>query len=245
MVRTLNELAQVRDSEFGRPQPRHGLKLLHWFANECVSFDNGNNMLSECDPDNGDFGFHKFSNKFKGNKLLDDKNCLYYVVGNRNFKKYPKAKNLPESILENKNTKEHNSNIDRIIVSLHNGKWFLGVYVTQHYNQSNSYDPNATYRISRGLLKIIKRKTLEEFLKKMGYYTSTQPVINYRPQNSDAVSPDYTTVTVSFSDSSDSESPTTQYNDIRIQLPDDTPKQNNFESLPTPQGLWERFCTIL
>ncbi|XP_016336972.1 uncharacterized protein LOC107685049 [Sinocyclocheilus anshuiensis] len=227
MVETLNELSQLRDTRFGRPRPRHGLKLLYWFANECISFDEDNNMLSGCDPAEGDFGFHHFNNRCYGNKLLDEEDFPYYVVGNLNS---PGVEELPDYISEDEYTDEHDSNTDRIIVSL-DEEWFHEVYVTQHPARSNNYDPHATYRISRGLLMIIRRMSLEDFLEKMGYYTHTQPV---RPQTSDTVSPDFTAVTVSSSDSSDSES--------IIQFDDDTPAQNNS---PTAMGLWERFCTIL
>ncbi len=232
MVETLNELSQLRNTRFGRPWPRHGLKLLYWFANECVSFEN-NNMLSECDPADGDFGFHDFENRFDqyGNKLLPDVDFPYYVVGNLNS---PGAEELPDYVSEDDHTDEHNSNTDRIIVSLDEEEWFDKVYVTQHNDRSN-YDRHATYRISRGLLMIIRRRSLEDFLVDMGYYTHTQPVINYRPPISEAVRPDYTVVTVSSSDSSDSESI----------IDDDTPAQNNSENLPATLGLWERLCTIL
>ncbi|XP_026109925.1 uncharacterized protein LOC113082507 [Carassius auratus] len=224
MVGKLNELAQLRDSGFGRPQPRHGLRLLYWFANECVSFDEENNMLSECDPVSGEFGFHHFNNRCYGEKFLDEEDFPYYVVGNLNFEKYPEAEDLPDYVLEDKYTDEHNSNTDRIIVSL-DQDWFHEVYVTQHLDRSNNYDPDATHRISRGLLMIIRRMSLEDFLRKMDYYTHTQPV---RPQTRD-----FTSVSVSSSDSS---------KESIIQFNDDMPPQNSSENLP---GLWERFCTIL
>ncbi len=231
MMETLNELAQLRNTRFGQPWPRHGLKLLYWFANECISFEN-NNMLSECDPAEGDFGFHFFENRYDqyGNKLLPETNFHYYVVGNLNS---AGAEDFPDYVSEDEYTDEYNSNTDRIIVSL-DEEWFDKVYVTQHHDRSN-YDPQATYWISRGLLMIIRRMSLEDFLKKMGYYTHTQPVTNYRPYISEAVRPDYIAVTVSSSDSSDSESI----------MDDDTPAQNNSENLPTTWGLLERFCTIL
>ncbi|XP_058613472.1 uncharacterized protein LOC131528379 [Onychostoma macrolepis] len=221
MVETLNELAQLRNTRFGRPWPRHGLKLLYWFANECISFEN-NNMLSECDPAEGDFGFHYFENRHNqyGNKLLPETNFHYYVIGNLNS---PGAEELPNYVSEDDNTDEHDSNTDRIIVSL-DEDWFDQVYVTQHNNRSN-YDPHATYRISRGLLMIIRRMSLEDLLQEMGYYAHTQPVINYRA------------ATVSSSDSSANESV--------IQLDDDTPAQNNSNNIPATWGLWETLCTIL
>lgn len=247
MVGTLNELVQLRDSGFGRPQPRHGLRLLYWFANECVSFDEDNNMLSECDPVNGEFGFHHFNNRCYGKKFLDEEDFPYYVVGNLNFEKYPEAEDLPDYVLEDRYTDEHNSNTDRIIISL-DQDWFHEVYVTQHLDRSNNYDPDATHRISRGLLKIIRSMSLEDFLMKMGYHSYIQyvpptPDINDRPQSPDRVRPDLTAVSVSSSDSSESETPTTQNNDIRIQI--DPPAQNPSGNLPSTGGFWETFCTIL
>uniref|UniRef100_A0A672KI07 Uncharacterized protein n=1 Tax=Sinocyclocheilus grahami TaxID=75366 RepID=A0A672KI07_SINGR len=159
MVGTLNELSQLRDNRFGRPRPRHGLKLLYWFANECISFDEDNNMLSECDPAEGDFGFHHFNNRCYGNKLLDEEDFPYYVVGNLNS---PGAEELPDYVSEDEYTDEHDSNTDRIIVSL-DEEWFHEVYVTQHPARSNNYDPQATYRISRGLLMIIRRMSSQIF----------------------------------------------------------------------------------
>ncbi|XP_052389433.1 uncharacterized protein LOC127935310 [Carassius gibelio] len=250
MVETLNEEVHLRDSGFGRPWPRHGLRLLYWFANECISFDEENNMLSECDPAEGDFGFHYFENRSdqNGKKLLNETDFPYYVVGNLNVKKYPGSEDLPDYVSADKYTDEHDSNTDRIIVSLDEEWWgakrFHQVYVTQHQDRSN-YDPDATHRISRGLLKIIRSMSLEDFLKKMAYFPPT-PDINDRPQSPDRVRPDLTVVSVSSSDSSESETPTTQNNDIRIQIvDDDPPAQNPSGNLPSTGGFWETFCTIL
>ncbi len=244
MMETLNKLAQLRNTRFGRPRPRHGLKLLYWFANECISFEN-NNMLSECDPAEGDFGFHYFENRYDqyGNKLLPEADFPYYVVGNLNS---PGAEELPDYVSEDKYTDVHNNNTDRIIVSL-DEEWFDKVYVTQHNDRSN-YDPHATYQISRGLLMIIRRMSLEDFLKKMGYdfaIVPSMPVINYRPEPTNRVSPDFTAVTPSSSDSAHNEPPATQNTDSIIQLDDDTTTNKPSENSPKKKGFWERFCTIL
>lgn len=217
---TLNELAQLRDSGFGQPWPRHGLKLLYWFANDCVSFGNDNVMFSECDPADGDFGFHLFEkrNNYYGNKLLPDTYHPYYVVGNLNIKKYPKAKGLPEYFSEHRSSGQLNSNTDRIIFSPNDEEELIRVYVTQHYDRSN-YDPNATYRISRGLLKIISRMGLEEFLEEMGYKQPVLPsAINNRLPTTNTVSSNFTAVTISSSES---------------------------ENLTTRMGFFEQYCTIL
>ncbi|RXN37587.1 hypothetical protein ROHU_001916 [Labeo rohita] len=252
MVETLNELAQLRNSGFGRPRPRHGLKLLYWFASECVSFEN-NDMLSQCDPAEKDFGFHYFENRYDQtrNKLLPDINFPYYVVGNLNSQG---AEELPDYVSEDKYTDDHDSNTDRIIVSVYDEERFDRVYVTQHHDRSN-YDPNATYRISKGLLTLIRRMSLNEFLVAMGYYQNKQyvppmPAFNFSPQTTNTVILDLTAVTSSSNDSSDSEFPATQSSSTVIQMHDDTPAQKKSENFtkvrePTANGWWERLCTIL
>ncbi|XP_039511806.1 uncharacterized protein LOC120467094 isoform X2 [Pimephales promelas] len=226
MMETLNELSRLRDSGFGRPWPRHGLKLLYWFANDCVSFGKDNVMLSECEPADGDFGFHYFENRYDeyGDQLLPQMYFPYYVVGNLNS---PGAEELPEYVSEDNSTDQHNSNTDRVIVSLYEEEWFHQVYVTQHHDRSN-YDPNATYRISRGLLMIIRRMSLDTFLEEMDYDTYIQPflptpVFNYRPPTTNTVRPNFTAVTPSSSDSDDSEHE--RYEDK---------KTGNYTYIPTP-----------
>ncbi|XP_048051074.1 uncharacterized protein LOC125271132 isoform X2 [Megalobrama amblycephala] len=232
MMETLNELAQLRDSGFGQPWPRHGLKLLYWFANDCFSFKRKNSMLCKCDPANGEFGFHLFENRYDeyGDKLLPDIDFPYYVVGNLNS---PGAEELPDYVSEDNSPDLHNSNTDRIIVSLYDEEWFHRVYVTQHHNRSN-YDQNATYRISRGLLMIIRRRSLEYFLEEMDYsylqLLLSMAMINYSPQTTDTVSPDFTVLTPPCSDSDDSEPPETQRNYTKTQI--DDKKKTCY--LPTP-----------
>ncbi|KAI4905808.1 hypothetical protein NFI96_002379 [Prochilodus magdalenae] len=181
-IKTLNELAHLEVTRFGRPYPRHGLKLLYWFAQDCVSFSQYI-MLSECDPESGDFGFHLFENRYDRNgvKLLPDVDIPYYVVGNLNS---PGADELPSYVCEDYTGHLDNSNMDRVIVSLDN-EMFDRVYVTEHDDRSN-YNPDATYRISKGLLKAIRNLTLEGFLMQTGYrgrsdYIFQGVVINLNP----------------------------------------------------------------
>ncbi|XP_039511295.1 uncharacterized protein LOC120466756 [Pimephales promelas] len=236
MVETLNELSQLRDSGFGRPWPRHGLKLLYWFAKDCVSLGDDNVMLCEYEPADGYFGFHSFEKRNYGNKLLPDEYHPYYVVGNLNTKKYPKAKDLPKYVSEDYSSNQLDSNTDRVIVSL-NGWELERVYVTQHHDRSN-YDPNATHRISRGLLMIIREMSLDTFLEKMKYAQPVSPpTIDNRPATTNTESQDSTAVTIPSSDSDDSEPPETQG-----LL---TSTQNPSENLRREEGFWEKFCTIL
>lgn len=163
---TLNEISHLEQCRFGRPSPRHGLKLLYWFANDCVSFDLNNEMISECDPDSGEFGFHQFQNRYERNrvKLLPDVDLPYYVVGNLNK---PRSYELPHYVREEYTGRYDNSNMDRIIISM-DYEWLDKVYVTEHNDRSN-YNSEATYGISKGLLKVIQGLSLIDFLWRTGF----------------------------------------------------------------------------
>ncbi|XP_058242683.1 uncharacterized protein LOC131351307 isoform X2 [Hemibagrus wyckioides] len=167
--KTLNELKQLEESGFGQPYPRHGLKLLYWFANDCVYFDGYNNMCWQYDPEDGYFDFHLFRNRIErnGEKLLPDVNLQYYEVGNLNK---AGADDLPDYVLEdyNQNPDHCESNMERIIVSV-DDECIERVYVTEHTDQAD-FNKEATYCISRGLIKIIRQLTLQELLEQTGYF---------------------------------------------------------------------------
>ncbi|KAI5107666.1 hypothetical protein C0J45_1260 [Silurus meridionalis] len=165
-MRTLEEIEQLEQSRYGRPSPRHGLKLLYWFAKNCLSFKQNNVMLSHCYPSKGHFGFHTFENKYERNgyKLLPDVALPYYEVGNLSK---PTAQHLPSYVREDYTGLRDSSNKDRIIVSLNN-KWLHSIYVTEHSDWS-SFNKQATYCISKHLIRMIRDLTLEEFLLKTGY----------------------------------------------------------------------------
>ncbi|XP_051561623.1 uncharacterized protein LOC127445517 [Myxocyprinus asiaticus] len=163
-LKTLNELAQLRDSRFGQPYPRHGLNLLWWFAKKCVYIDKKGCMIAQCNPENGDFGFHRFHNT---DGLLPSSSLPYYEVGNLNT-----PGRLPHYVKRNYyHCYSDDSNTDRIIVSLissRNGevKYFDKIYVTRHSDQVH-FEHNRTYLISRGLIKIIENfESRGEFLSK-------------------------------------------------------------------------------
>lgn len=165
-MKTLEEIDQLEQSKYGRPRPRHGLKLLYWFANDCLSLDQNNVLQMTCYPQNGDFGFHKFENRYEVNgfKLLPDVPYPYYVVGNLS---YLQASKFPSYVTEDYTHSQDNSNTDRVIVSV-DDKWFHTVYVTQHRDRS-TFSKHATYLISKHLIRIIRGLTLEEFLLKTRY----------------------------------------------------------------------------
>ncbi|KAF5901693.1 vacuolar import and degradation protein 30-like, partial [Clarias magur] len=162
---TLNELKQLEESGFGQFYPRHGLKLLYWFANDCLYFDDYNRMCWQYDPDENDFGFRLFENRNdkSGERLLPDVNLDYYEVGNLRRKG---ADDLPDYVREDDDIQDHDSNMDRIIVSV-DDEYFDRVYVTEHSDQAD-FNKEATYCISRGLIMIIRNLTIEDFLSKTG-----------------------------------------------------------------------------
>lgn len=183
MVSTLYRLSELRDSSFGQPDPRHGLRLLWWFANECVQIDFNGCIHALCDPTKGDFGFHRFRN---GDQLLPYTNHPYYKTGNLNHPDH----SLPYYVTENFTGYSDASNTDRIIVSLltdWNGHLrFHEIYVTQHSDQTH-FDMSRTYRISPGLMKDIRNLTQAKFLRQMEndqnqiYYNQQCTKLQYNP----------------------------------------------------------------
>lgn len=160
---TLNELRQLRNSRFGRPRPRHGLRLLFWLANDFINFEY-DEMFAESNPKYGCFGFHRFHNWFDKDDdgPLLPPNVIYYEVGNLNA---DDAKNLPFYVTGQNTGRLDNSNSDRIILAM-DGLCIHRVYVTQHSDITN-FSRKDTHRISQGLIKIIKRLSLTDFLREM------------------------------------------------------------------------------
>lgn len=157
---TLNELFQLKDCGFGQPQPRHGLDLLYWFAREYIEFSNGN-IVPKTSPQRGDFGFHKFQNRIEDDSHIVPLQSLpYYEVGNLNSRG---ADKLPPYVRTNINHSNADHNKDRIIVRLDDWGNIERVYVTEHSDQTR-FNNNKTHRVSKGLLKIIKNMTREEYL---------------------------------------------------------------------------------
>uniref|UniRef100_A0A8K9XZI2 Uncharacterized protein n=1 Tax=Oncorhynchus mykiss TaxID=8022 RepID=A0A8K9XZI2_ONCMY len=156
MVRTLNNMEELRGSGFGRPWPRHGLKLLFWFANDYIVFDNDNQMFANYDPEEGHFGFHHFRNRLECEnnvckRLLPDDGYPFYEVGNLHL---TAAYSMPNYVRKYNTGDIDTSNMDRLIISMRPDMTVDRVYVTQH-EDLRSFDPVNTYRISRGLLMII------------------------------------------------------------------------------------------
>ncbi|XP_048852139.1 uncharacterized protein LOC125720601 [Brienomyrus brachyistius] len=175
MTGSLHCLDDLRKVSFGSEFPRHGLKLLYWFAVSCVEFSPGGVMKLKCDPYARHFGFHYYGNYEK--LLPEHKQCYfrYFVVGNLNPLTHPRALDLPNYV---KGTYGSNGsfeqNMDRIIISFNNiTKIITDVYITEHWHGLKCFRPDGTYLLSPELLKIVQQMTLTEFLTRTAtkYYT--------------------------------------------------------------------------
>ncbi|XP_017297161.1 uncharacterized protein LOC108251393 [Kryptolebias marmoratus] len=180
-------LDHLNISGFGRPPPRHGLQLLFWFSNHCVTFEPDNCglmlLVSDCEPEKGVYGFHRFGNieellpvlcKLKKHKKK--KQLLYFEVGNLNTMTYPESADLPASVREYYGIggKYNGSNMDRIIISYQvKTRVVEKVYVTEHDNEDlGGFRSDGTHEISPELIRVLQDPQLDlsTFLTFMGYY---------------------------------------------------------------------------
>ncbi|KAJ8367289.1 hypothetical protein AAFF_G00323500 [Aldrovandia affinis] len=161
VLMTVEELSGVT---FGHRSPRHGLKLLHWFSAECVKFYEDRDMELQCDPDNGDYGFHHYGN-FED--LLPS--CdTYFEVGNLNTFIHFGAQDLPAYVREAYRSQRNSydeRNKDRIIISLDRATRLIGeVYITEHLPGRRDFDPDGTYLLSLDILRQAGNSRLFDFL---------------------------------------------------------------------------------
>ncbi|KAK6325008.1 hypothetical protein J4Q44_G00043500 [Coregonus suidteri] len=195
----LSTIEDLKDSGFGRPPPRHGLKLLFWFANECVAFNHNGNMLVQCHPERGDFGFHYFGNFEKILPvLLRDHRESYFEVGNLNTETYSKAEDLPDYVRKDYGLSlgYRQCNKDRIIIRLRQGD-VTATYVTEHKEDGGrgEFDSERTHLVNPDLIRIIRDPELElaTFLDQTGYMglSLRERLLRAFKQKSDVISGEY------------------------------------------------------
>lgn len=185
----LCSLDQLCDSGFGRPFPRHGLQLLFWFANDCVTCEPVNVMklVSDCQPGQGFFGFHVFGNVEEllpvlntTRKRKNRRQVLYFEVGNLNTETYPASADLPAYVRENYGLDGNygDCNSDRIIISYQaRSRLVEAVYVTEHDDDAfGRFRADRTFEVSCDLIRVLQDQRLDvsSLLSRMGYYDDVQ-----------------------------------------------------------------------
>ncbi|XP_061573912.1 uncharacterized protein LOC133440578 [Cololabis saira] len=188
----LNCLQVLRASGFGQPFPCHGLQLLFWFANDCVTVELQNfvqvmKLVSDCEPETGVYGFHFFGNMEellpvlkKSKKSKNKTQFLYFEVGNLNTRNYPASADLPAYVRENHGNHSKYSNTDRLIIRYQKRSRVVEtLYVTEHdYANFSRFRADRTHEISSELIRALQNPQLDidTFLFQMDYCKDMQVV---------------------------------------------------------------------
>ncbi|KAG7458557.1 hypothetical protein MATL_G00221520 [Megalops atlanticus] len=151
-IQTLDNVNDLKRTEYGQPCPRHGLRLLLWLAQSCISIDYNGNMRALFSR--GSHGFRHYGNLESILPDVSHTNQEYYEVGNLNN---PWAAGLPYSVRQDYDSSHYASNMDRIIVRMRrNSNEIVEVYITEHELWSRNFCQERTYRVSPALIRALQ-----------------------------------------------------------------------------------------
>ena len=131
---TLDSEQDLLKTGFGRPPPRHGLRLLRWYVKACL----GDNMEALCNPVAGEYGFHLFANEEDLlPRLPDELPVGYFTIGNLHS---PHAQDLPYDVRKDYDPDDPLSNEDRVLVKyMESTKRASDIFISEHYNKTRTY----------------------------------------------------------------------------------------------------------
>ncbi len=156
-VKNLKNTDDLKNVKYGRPAPRHGLKLLFWFAQRVMVDQNNICILQpNINLQRGDFGFHLFENREHILPSLRSE-ISYYIVGNL---KYHGANALPNFVQRNyQNANVPERNMDRLIVSMNQNRpnRMNNLFITSHNRGRQDFNLSDTYEIDPELILQIRQ----------------------------------------------------------------------------------------
>lgn len=154
-IETLKDIKDLKSTRTAlREFPRHGLMLLHWFANN-VEVDSSGEMQLHFDPGQGSYGLHCYKDIVPG-VPFDSSESLFYSLGDLDR---GSARMLPFYVTYDfhHSTESPRKNLDRVLIRVQksNPTKIEKVYITEYHkddSQGSNYDPDWTYEISPQLL---------------------------------------------------------------------------------------------
>lgn len=154
-IQTLKDIKDLANTTTSMKEfPRHGLMLLHWFANN-VEVDSSGEMQLHFDPGAGSYGLRCYTDNDRRAPCASS-GSLQYSLGDLDRRS---ARMLPFYVTHDfhHSMESPQKNLDRVLIQVRksNPTKVEKVYITEyHKNHSpgGSYNPDCTYEISAQLL---------------------------------------------------------------------------------------------